>query len=64
MEGVLHAGGTRAQEAENPVNGREKGAMMNPFWVGFFTGLCLTPLIVVIGMGFLALGIGLRKGRL
>jgi hypothetical protein len=37
--------------------------MMNQFWIGFFTGLCTAPLIVVIGMGFLALGIGLRKGR-
>lgn len=36
---------------------------MHPFWVGFATGLFTGPFVVVIGMGFLALGIGLRKGR-
>lgn len=37
--------------------------MDHPFWIGFFTGLFAAPLAVVVGIGFLVLGIGLWKGR-
>ena len=36
---------------------------MNTFYVGLITGIFLGPFVVVLGLGFLVLGIGLWKGR-